>query len=844
VLVVTDAYSAAAVRTVMRLAKAPREPRGTWIDFLTGSGVAVVNVSLGVLMIVLIDADWRAAWARAVLPLAVSLGYRSHVELRRRHQSLEKLVGFTEDVNLDMGTDVVGGEVVTRAAQLVDADVVELTWRGAGAPELQVARRSGRATVPAPPLAARFGALGARPVVARRQPRDAVLRAQLEAADLRDAIVVPLLVEGEVRGTLLVGDRLGDVATFTDDDVRVLQALANHAAVALANAQLADELRHEAAKRRHEAQHDALTGLGNRQLFLSAVRARTVDDEPLAVLLLDLDRFKDVNDTLGHTIGDLLLGKVAERLLSAVPADALTARLGGDEFGVLLVGAGEVDAAATAHRLRVALSRPHQVGELSLHTSCSIGIAVSPKDGHDAEVLLQRADIAMYAAKAEHTGFHVYSPEGDHYSARRLALVGDLRSALANDGLHVHYQPTVDLTTGAMVGVEALVRWNHDEYGVIAPDEFLPIAEHTDLMLPLTTFVLGTALRDTAAWEAQGLRLDVSVNLSPRVLVEREIPRLVADLLLETGLPAQRLTAEITEHSIISDPARATAVLEELDGMGVGLSVDDFGTGYGSLSYLRRLPVHEVKIDKSFVLEVATADSDAAIVRSTVDGRARAPPWPARGRRGRRDRGDVGRAERHAVRRRTGVPDEPAAAGAGDPRLVAGVAGGRSGAQRRRRPARACGVGAPGRAAARRAVSAGVQTTARLSRGCREKGGLRTATGQEVAGSNPAELTQAAVQGQDVASSPARQATGGARRGSRWNGRYGSGSVPITWRSPSVSSRTVCPYRDSTRPLRLSSPITRVTDWRRAPSRCAIVAWLSFTTASPAGPSSTRSSSR
>ncbi len=225
----------------------------------------------------------------------------------------------------------------------------------------------------------------------------------------------------------------------------------------------------------------------------------------------------------------------------------------------------------------------------------------------------------MYAAKADRTGFHVYSAERDHYSARRLALVSDLRAAIFGGELHVHYQPKVDFSANALAGVEALVRWNHERYGPIAPDEFLPLAEHTDLMLPLTMFVLEQALRDTAAWEAHGLRVDVAVNLSPRVLVEPDLPRLVAERLAATGLPGHRLTAEITEDSLITDPTRAAAVLAELDAMGVVLSVDDFGTGYGSLSYLRHLPVHEMKVDKSFVLQVVTADSDAAIVQSTID---------------------------------------------------------------------------------------------------------------------------------------------------------------------------------------------------------------------------------
>jgi diguanylate cyclase (GGDEF)-like protein len=619
VLTATELYSALAVAGVIRL----DEGRLAWQsvpEFLVGSVMALANVSLAVLVLVLVATDWRASWALLVLGLVLASAYRSHSALRRRHDGLDKLASSTSLLAGDLRTERVADAVLRRAAQLVNADVAELDVWGVGPGRaLRVTLRRGHLVEGGAALAPLFGSPDEHPLLVRRHTRDGALREALSRTGLDDAVVAPLVDAGRVLGTLTVGNRQGDVVTFSPEDSMIVKALANHAVAALANAELADRLRDEAAQRHHEALHDGLTGLPNRTMFRQALAEHVSDARQAAVLLLDLDRFKEVNDTLGHHLGDELLTKVAARLVETLPHDAVVARLGGDEFTVLLPGVGESEAVRVAARLRAELLRPVRARDLTLHTDCSIGIAVSPQHGQDVDVLVQRADVAMYAAKQDHSGFAVYSPERDQYDPRRLAMVADLRQAIDDGSLDVHYQPKVDLASARAVGVEALVRWSHPEHGWTPPDEFLPVAEQTDLMLPLTLLVLRRALADLRGWERDGIELGMAINLSPRVLLEPTLVQGIASALGTAGVRAQRLTLEITEGSVIADPARAIAVLDQLNAMGLRLSVDDFGTGYSSLSYLRRLPVHEIKIDKSFVLGLAPDSTEAAIVQSTVD---------------------------------------------------------------------------------------------------------------------------------------------------------------------------------------------------------------------------------
>jgi diguanylate cyclase (GGDEF)-like protein len=378
-------------------------------------------------------------------------------------------------------------------------------------------------------------------------------------------------------------------------------------------------------EREHEALHDPLTGLPNRRLLLTQVvdaiaDADRDDRSMVGLFVLDLDRFKDVNDTLGHHAGDELLAHVGERLASVLRPEDTVARLGGDEFGVLLPAVRDRAAAEeVAERIRMALTQPFALHDVSLDLEASIGIALYPAHAGDADALMQRADVAMYHAKETRSGIETYDSARDPHSTQRLSLFGQLRRAIEDDELVLHYQPKVDLETGRVSGVEALVRWQHPERGLLAPDTFVPLAEQTGLMKSLTTNVLEQALRQTAAWADEGLSVRMAVNVSARDLHDDAFCDRVSDALNRTGVPASMLELELTERVVMADPARAMENLTALSRLGVRLSLDDFGTGYSSLAYLRRLPVTEIKIDKSFVLRMDVDDEDATIVRSTID---------------------------------------------------------------------------------------------------------------------------------------------------------------------------------------------------------------------------------
>jgi diguanylate cyclase (GGDEF)-like protein len=379
----------------------------------------------------------------------------------------------------------------------------------------------------------------------------------------------------------------------------------------------------QAAASEYAALHDHVTELPNRVLFHDrvhqAAKRASRDGCGAAVLMIDLDRFKEINDTLGHHNGDLLLCTVGQRLSRTLRAGDSVARLGGDEFAVLLGDVGGVeDALDAAARIRRAISERLELEDLGIEVEASVGIALYPEHGEDPETLLQHADVAMYTAKRAHSGHAVYDGGVDRYSRENLELIADLRHAIDADQLVLHFQPKADLRTGATVGVEALVRWEHPERGFLYPDAFIGLAENTGLIRPLTLKVLDKALAQTRAWNDQGLPLNMAVNVSTRNLLDLTLPDEVQRLLECHGVPAGQLELEITETTIMADPPRAKAVLARLSAIGVGLAVDDFGTGYTSLSWLRDLPLTTLKIDKSFVMPMATDEGDAKIVRSTV----------------------------------------------------------------------------------------------------------------------------------------------------------------------------------------------------------------------------------
>jgi diguanylate cyclase (GGDEF)-like protein len=369
--------------------------------------------------------------------------------------------------------------------------------------------------------------------------------------------------------------------------------------------------------REYEAIHDALTGLPNRVLFRERVEQAIRAGEPATVMLMDLNHFKEINDTLGHHQGDRLLQEVATRLRATLRADDTVARLGGDEFAILVLGAADPDAVADS--LLARLREPFMVDGTTLQVGGSIGLARHPEHGADVETLIQRADIAMYAAKAASSGYATFDPAQNHHSPRRLRLAAELRGAIDRGELQLAYQPKADLRTGGIVGVEALARWEHPEIGEIDPAEFVPIAEQTGLIIAMTSAVLDAALARVAAWRALGHDLTIAVNLSARSFLDARLAAEIPQLLAAHDLPAACLELEITESMLMHDPRRARETLERLAATGVGLAVDDFGTGYSSLAHLKRLPVDTIKIDKSFVLDMVEDDADEAIVRSTIE---------------------------------------------------------------------------------------------------------------------------------------------------------------------------------------------------------------------------------
>ncbi|MFD6173707.1 putative bifunctional diguanylate cyclase/phosphodiesterase [Streptomyces coeruleorubidus] len=378
-----------------------------------------------------------------------------------------------------------------------------------------------------------------------------------------------------------------------------------------------------ARARAEEQLRDPLTGLPNRQWLLERIWTALDDAERIdaraALMLIDLDRFRSVNDTLGHLAGDRLLLQIADRLRLALPRGAEAARLGGDEFAVLLpVADSTTSATRVARNLVAALSSPLDLDGLTLVLEASAGVAVFPDHALDAEGLLRRADVAMYQAKRDRTGVEVYESKRDSNTPDRLGLLGDLRRALDAHEVELHYQPKVRFD-GQVAGLEALVRWVHPERGKVPPDEFIAIAESSGLMPHLTEYVLETALAQVARWRAQGLFVPVAVNVSPRDVHTPGFAGSVAARLARHGVPAGALQLEITEHVLLEDPQRAADTLNALTGHGVKMSLDDFGTGYSSLVHLRKLPVSELKIDRSFVARLAVDNEDAEIVRCTVD---------------------------------------------------------------------------------------------------------------------------------------------------------------------------------------------------------------------------------
>lgn len=617
------------VLLVIRLHGA-RMGRSEAIEVCTQSLVlSVVASAFAVVLRIMLERG-ATGWTLACVLIAVAvLGYRMHAEAVGRHKSLTRVHDFVAGGVAASGLDEVAVSSLSRIRDVLHAAAAELAVSDGGDREDSAEicttvfhldeedRLTTDRRVADPADWVRMRALHHGHATLAVRGRDAAIDTWLDGAGpngsaIDDAIVVGVRSGDSPVGTLTVSGRLTDMAVFTDDDVTILQTLAGHLAASLEKARLVETLRYDAT-------HDALTGLANRQALGHAIEALGAHASA-ALLRLDLDNFKEVNDVLGHETGDNLLIMIGERLVASAPRDATIARLSGSEFAVLVRAATtdlEASARATAAGIVAGLTEPVRFAEAVIVPEVSVGIALS--DNARRTELLRCADTAMDLAKTCDGRVAVYEPALDVGRAERLALVADLRAALAEspEQFAVYFQPKVDLTNGSTQGAEALVRWLHPSLGLVPPDKFIGLAETTGLITELTRHVLVCALRECAVWECSGAPITVAVNLSPRLLGDRSIVDLVREALREAGVPATRLVLEITESVLMNDPESAIDILSKLAALGISVSLDDFGTGYSSLAYLQRLPVDELKIDKSFVADLACGEPDAeALFRS------------------------------------------------------------------------------------------------------------------------------------------------------------------------------------------------------------------------------------
>ncbi|MGO9558265.1 MAG: putative bifunctional diguanylate cyclase/phosphodiesterase [Acidimicrobiales bacterium] len=590
----------------------------------------VLIASIGLAFVVL-DAAWWDMWA--IIPLAlvgalIVFAYRGYLRLTDRFGALQQLYGFSKSVAVtSLETSGIAWVILeqvqtvmrTRRAELVLLDETRMVRRLG----LNGAERSSSAATALDDrsLAAEVIAHNkARMFVGRGRARGQEVVLDSLLGEVRDAIFVPLTSGDRVLGVLAGLDRDEGFEPFDEDDLRLFEALAAHASATMERERLVEELRLEAESKTYQATHDALTGLPNRRLFLERAAVSLAETGRAAVALFDLDRFKEVNDTLGHGTGDRLLCKVAECLVRAANGKATVARLGGDEFALVIAGIiGPEEAIGIVRDLAAAISGPMEVDGIALAVTASAGISLAPDHGDNVATLLQRADIAMYRAKDRRSGIELYSASHDQSMQRRLLLGGQLAEAASvGKQLSLMYQPIADLSTGEIVRVEALARWFHPDHGQVPADEFIAIAEQMGFITKITDFVLREGCRQISELRRAGAEIDLSVNLSGRDLSDRSLVAKVAARLLENELPPHALSLEITETAVMADIGEASRVLAEIGELGVRVAVDDYGTGHSSLAYLHHLPINELKLDRSFVGNIATDKSNAIIVRSSI----------------------------------------------------------------------------------------------------------------------------------------------------------------------------------------------------------------------------------
>ncbi len=625
-----------------------------------------VSVIIGTISLVAVNALQRSSdtgWLLLGAAAVILACYRAYAALCGRHAALARLYRFTDAVSHTHEPDEVLRQLLLSAREIAAAEHAEIVFAPAlpdGVPTRLTIDEHGhlqrddthaaftaavrgsaadddyRLDVP-DPVHAQVLRTGTAMLLPHRAglARSPEWRRYLHRVGWREALAVPLRdahqhdhgydpeddkATGGYRpatGSLLVAGRIGQVRTFDAADLRLVETIANHAGLALRNGWLINGLT-------HAVRHDALTGLVNRSFLhqqLSDVLAeiRTGERAGAAVMICDLNGFKDVNDALGHQMGDVLLQQVAERASAALAPGDVLARLGGDEFAILLPDALTAEGASEAgERILRAVAEPIALADLVISIGMSIGVALAPRHGVETSGLLKRADMAMYAAKATNRGLRLWESSMGRTDAQQLTFAGELRRALAEGELTIHAQPVASLITGEITSVEILPRWQHPERGLLMAEEFAATAASSGLASELTRHLLSAAVAACAGWRAAGFDIGVSVNMPDRVLSDSTLPEMIARLLESHALPANRLTLEIEEASISNEQNRSIPGLRQLAALGIRVAVDGFGTGH-SLSHLRRLPVRQVKIDGTFVRRIEHDTSDEAIVRSIVE---------------------------------------------------------------------------------------------------------------------------------------------------------------------------------------------------------------------------------
>jgi diguanylate cyclase (GGDEF)-like protein len=579
--------------------------------------VLLVNIALGIVMLLALQQSPYAVFILLALAAALGIVYRAYSQFLRQHKSFAEMYDLTKAVSASVHDGTLTDVMLAQVRALMQAESATLWLPAQGRhPELLLSSRFDYPGLldraPTPEVLRQRAFHNDQTVFVGPKHGSEALLAALRDHGGKDAIVVPLHSGTVVVGTLEVAGGRDNFA-FGPDDVRLLETLAAHAGVAVENSRLVERLR-------FDANNDPMTELPNRRRLLEALdeamQGRAVG-EVVALLMFDVVSLRQVNESLGHVAGDKVLIEVARRLRLLAPPAVLVARVGGDEFAVELRTTSAEAAVAVAERMRAGLRDPMVIDALTVDIDTNAGVAVHPDHGADPEALLQRADLATHVAKSRGV-VQLFNPALESRSVRRLGLAADLRTALESGEIEIHFQPKVALRDRRLVGVECLARWEHPVHGSVSPPDFVAVAEHSGQLPLLTENVLRDALRRAREWGDAGRPLAVSVNISPRTLADPDFPELVAGLLAEYEVCPGRLTLEIPEAGVIGGE-RSLPALHRLHEIGVRLSIDDFGIGQSSLAHLRGLPVHEVKIDRSFVQGLATDAGDLAIVRTIVD---------------------------------------------------------------------------------------------------------------------------------------------------------------------------------------------------------------------------------